>query len=269
MSNPTMGPLLFNSIDLEANVPGLTILSLPVFIPPQKTLANYILSNTNKSKTTQNFFTKRQIPVTMAITRPSRTQLDGSFDALWPLLSGLEQDLITIEGGTQRRYTATWSDFSLKEAYGGYAKFDVIFTTSDMFGYEPNYTLLLDQSGFTTSPQTPVMADIGGSAEWQVPILTFYLSVITGGASATVTIGNPATGQTVSIVRTWTAGDQIEIDSQNKTVKVNGVLVDFSGAIPEWQPRPLVATGQSKMQYTDTFTTRTLRIRGIYYKRYA
>lgn len=265
---PTMGPILFNANNLESLVPGLVVNALPVLLPPKKTLANQILALTNRTKTTQNYFTERKIPITCAIKQNTRVLLDQSLDVLWTLIDGVEGTLVLVEGNQQRQYTATWSDFNLKRISGGFMEFDLIFTTSDVYGYDPTYTLLCDQSGFVNSPVNITMADIGGSALYQAPIITLYLSALTAG-SGTVTLGNPATGQTVSITRTWAAGDQVEIDSQNKTVKVNGILVDFTGAIPEWQPKILVGTGQSKVQYTDTFSTRTLRIRGIYYKRYA
>jgi hypothetical protein len=266
---PSMGAVLFNSNNLETLVPGLTCVGLPIFVPPKRSLSQYVLANMSKVKVTQGFFTQRVIPITFVITRPTRALLDGAFDSLWPLLAGTEQDLITVESNGQRRYTATWSDFNLKESKGGYAKFDLLFTCSDQYGYDPTYTLLLDQSPLTSLPQSLVMADIGGSAEWQAPIFEIWLSALTGGTSASVSLGNPANGQTVTITRTFVAGDYIEIDSQAKTVKVNNVLVDFTGSIPEWQPRPLVLTGQSKVTYSDTLTTRSARLRGKYYRRWA
>lgn len=266
--NPTMGPVLFNTNNLESLVSGLQVTSIPVMTPPKKTIANNILALMNKTKTTQNFFTERKIPITCNIKKNTRAELDLALDSLWPLINAVEGTLTLVEGNRQRQYTATWSDFNMKRVSGGFMEFDLVFVTSDMYGYDPTYTLLTDQSGFVNSPVNITMGDIDGSADWQVPIITLYLSALTAG-SGTVTLGNPATGQTVSINRTWAAGDQVEIDSQNKTVKVNGVLVDFTGAIPEWQPKILVGTGQSKLQYTDTFSTRTLRVRAIYYKRYA
>lgn len=265
---PTMGPVLFNANNLETLVSGLQIVALPIVVPPKKTLATNMLAFMNKAKVTQNFFTERKIPITCVIKQNTRVLLDQALDSLWPLINGIEGTLTLVEGNQQRAYTATWSDFNMKTLKGGYMLFDIIFTTSDMFGYDPTYTLLCDQSGFVASPTNITLGDVGGSADWQVPIFTLYYSALTAG-TGTVTIGNPATGQTVSITRTWAAGDQVEVDSQNKTVKVNGVLVDFTGAIPEWQPKILVGTGQSKVLVTDSFSTRTLRVRGIYYKRYA
>jgi len=51
------------------------------------------------------------------------------------------------------------------------------------------------------------MGDIDGSAEWQAPIFELFISVLTGGSNAIITLGNPATSQTISITRVWVAGD--------------------------------------------------------------
>jgi hypothetical protein len=181
-----MGPVLFNSNDIEANVTGLTVVKLPVFVPPKKTTSVFPLANTNRAKVTQAFFSQKTLPITCVITRDSRRYLDAAFDSLWPLLAGLEQSLIFIESNLQRQYTATWTDFNLIESKGGYAKFDLIFTLSDQYGYDPTYTTLIDQSNITTQPQTLTMGDVGGSAEWQVPIFTVYVTAVTASRGFTI-----------------------------------------------------------------------------------
>lgn len=267
--SPSMGPVLFNSNDLESLVTGLAITSIDSYLPPKKTLGSQILAYMNKNKITSSFYTNKTITLTGVITRNTRALMEAALDSLWPLLAGIEQDLIIVESGAQRRYTATWSDFIKQESAGGYLKFSLVFTASDAYGYDPTYTQLINQSGLVAQPQTFVMGDVQGSAEWQAPIFVLFFSVLTGGSGGTLTLGNPANGQTISITRNFVAGDYVEIDSQNRTVKVNGALVDFTGALPEWNPRPIAATGQSKVTVTDTFTTRTYSLNGKYYKRYA
>jgi hypothetical protein len=264
-----MGPVLFNSNDIEALVAGLAVVSIPIFVPAKKTVTSYPLALQNKVKVVQSFFTGRILPVTCTITRPSRQALDQAFDALWPLISGTELPLTFVEGAGQRQYTATWADFNLIEQAGGYAKFDLLFTASDQYGYDPTYVTLLQQNGVTAQPLTWTMGDVDGSAEWQVPIITLTLTAVTGGSSVTLSIGNPASGQTCNITRSWAANDVLEIDSRLKTVKVNGTLVDSSGAIPEWNPKSIVGTGQSKILVSDGLTTRTYNLNVKLYRRWA
>lgn len=265
--NPSMGAVLFNTKDLESLVSGLRVLSINAHHPPQKTLSNYILANANKTKTTQNFFTGKPLGITFAITQNSRALLEKALDSLWPLVSGTEGTLIVLQSNMRRQYTATWSDTAVIEESGGYMKFTLVFTLSDQYGYDTDYTLLLDQSNITTQPQTITMADVDGSAEFQAPLIQLWLSVATG-ASSTLVISNPANTQSVSITKVFAVDDFIEIDSKNKTVKVNGIAVDFVGMIPEWQPKSIVGTGQSKITIADGLTTRKWRMRVTQFRRW-
>lgn len=74
---------------------------------------------------------------------------------------------------------------------------------------------------------------------------------LTVNSSSTVNIGNAATGQTIAVTRTFAAGDVLIIDTVNKTVKVNGVEIFFSGAFPEFK------LGAGGFGYSDTFATRS------------
>jgi len=125
---PTMGPVLFNTRNLESLVPGLRITSNNAPTPPRKTIASAVLAYMNKTKVSQSFFTERKLVITCVITQNTRVLLDNAFDVLWPIISGLEGALVLTEGGQQRQYTATWSDFNMRQIKGGFAEFDIIFS---------------------------------------------------------------------------------------------------------------------------------------------
>lgn len=264
-----MSAVLFNTRDIESLVSGLTVLQTNTMLPATKTLSSAVLAYMNKTKVTQGFFTDRRVIVSCLIEQTTQTALENAFDTLWAIISGIEGTLVVTEGGVQRQYTATWGDFALKSVGKAWASFDLVFVCSDTYGYDTSATTLIDQSGITTQPNTLTMSDVLGSAEWQVPIIELFISALTGGTNATVTVANPATAQTITITRNWTAADHVEIDCQNRTVKVNGTLVAFTGAFPEYNPLALTTAGQSKITVTDTLTTRTLRVLVTYYKRWA
>ena len=266
--NPSMGAVLFNGNNIESIVAGLQVLGINAHWPPNKTLSQYILANANKAKITQSFFTDKPIKITCAIKRNSRVLLEQSLDVLWPLISGVEGTLILVQSNGQRQYTATWARTNVTEEKGGYMKFDLIFAPSDMYGYDPTYTLLLDQSNITTQPQTITMGDLDGSAEFQAPLIQLWLSVATSTGNTALSISNPSNSQLVTITRAWRVDDFVEIDSKNKTVKVNGVAVDFVGMIPEWQPKAIAGTGNSKITIADGLTTRKWRVRVTYNRRW-
>jgi hypothetical protein len=80
--------------------------------------------------------------------------------------------------------------------------------------------------------------------------------------SNTITIENDTTGQAISVERVWTKTDVLELDVANKTVKVNGTAVDYSGAFPYFAP------GTHDLIISSDFSVYKLTVTVDYYKRY-
>lgn len=253
-------PAMFNGAELTS-ISGLTILATNPYLMPKRKLTMANLSQSNNAKVSSAFYNEKNILVRVGITRTTRALLEASLDSLWIILDLIEGELIINQGITRRLYYATLSDSIVSKDGGSYIEMDLIFSCSDRFGYDLASTLLLQVSGATAAVRTDTVT-VSGSAPWQVPVITLTYTAITGGTTKKVTIGNSGTRQEVSIVRTWTAGDVVAIDSFNKTVKVNGAIVDFTGAIPEWAP------GTGFLHYSDEFTTRTYSSTTNYVKRY-
>lgn len=251
----------FNNTNL-ASITGVTILRTNSFLLPRRTLSMNVMSRTNVSKLSNAFYTSKEITIGVAITALTRDLAEASLDTLTNILSPLEKDLVIKEAGELRRYTATLSDAVPRQEGGSYIEMDFVFQTSDHYGYAIPYEKLLDATGRTLYNYTDPLT-IGGQADTQAPIITAFLSAITAATTNTVTIGNVATGRYIVVNRAWTAGDRLVIDVQNRTVKVNGTKVDYTGAFPEFASN---TTGY--LNYNDTFTTRTLALSAYYYRRY-
>lgn len=252
-----LNPVFFDGFELTS-VSGLTVLATNPYIPPKRKLSIHDLVRTHKSKVSSAFYNERAISVKVGITRANRELLETSIDSLMGMLHGLEKELIMPQGGAMRKYYASFLDTIVHLEGGSYIEMSLIFTCADRFGYDLQATLALV---ITYTPSAVI--NFFGSAPFQAPVITISYSAITGGTAKDVVVGNGVSGQQVTITRTWTAGDVLEIDSYNKTVKVNSVEVAFSGAIPEW------SSGQGAFTYSDTLTTRTLTGSVVYYKRYA
>lgn len=250
----------FDSIQLTS-ITGLSILDTDPYAPALRKLNIFDIARTNKGKTSSAFYNQRVIKVGVIIQRDTRALLEQSIDSLMTILQGLEKDLIVPQGVNTRRYICTLLASRIKKFTNKTAWLDLEFTCSEHFGYDIPLTTLLQVSGFTSGQKTDQLT-VGGSAPWQVPIVTVTISAVTGGTTKAVTIGNDATGQRVSVTRTWTALDVLIVNAYNQTVKVNGVEVAFSGAIPEWAP------GVGYLTYTDAFTSRTMSMTVQYYKRF-
>lgn len=254
-------PFKFDNNDIPALVTGLTVLAINSYLPPKRNLYIEQVARSDMNKATTGYYNQKDIAVTIGITRDTRANTENSLDSLFNYIQGIEKDLLIVESGSWRRYTATYHDFVLKRGGGSYIEFDLIFSCSDLFGYSLQYEQLLDATGRTLYNYTDSFT-INGNALTQVPTVTAFISALTGAATNTIMIGNVATGRFISVSRAWTAGDRLVVDCKNKTVSINGANVDFMGAFPDFAP------GIGYMQYQDNFATRTLALSVYYYRRF-
>lgn len=243
-------------------VNGLRILSVNPYRPPERKLFIEDIIQSDRSKVTADFYTSKTITVKVDITVRTRELLQAALDTLLANIQGVEKQLVVPQGAGNRTYTATYSSYVISNEGGSYVELDLLFNCSDKFGYEPNQTLLLNNTSITTNYRIINLNNISGSAKTQAPIITLTIASVTNGATPTVTIGNPVTGQAVTISRTWVAGDVLVINSQSRTVQVNGTDVAFTGAFPYW------INGGAVLNYTDGLTARSMTIRAVYARRY-
>jgi hypothetical protein len=245
-------PAIFNDTDLNT-VSGLTVLRTDPYRPPKRDVSLSDLIRTNKSKVSSAFYTERRVTVRIEITRDTRDQLEQSLDELMAIIQPIEKTLVLNQSGRRRKYYCTFEDAVVMtdNEGGSYIEMDLVFVCSDRFGYDLTATTLLSITSAYTSAARSDALNFQGSALWQTPVITITYSAIGSGVNKSVAIGNGATGQVITITRTWTAGDKIEVDALNETVKVNGVDVDYTGAIPKWKK------GIGYWSYSDNFTSRS------------
>lgn len=265
---------IFNGWNFN-NVPGLSVYAIS---PPgfaTRTLNIFTIARGSLRKLSSAFYESNTITLGIYITasqgqgqQDSRATLQAAMDTLMANIQAQEGTLqIPSSNGIDRTYTATYSTAKINNAMantdspaGDYIDLTLTFEASDSFGYDPYLTPMINTSGITSSPNTWNWT-FKGSADTQVPVLSFYF---TGGTlgSGTVVVGNQGTGQAVTVTRTWAVGDTLTIDCRNKKVQVNGVDVVFSGAIPEF------GLGLQTISYSDNFTSRTYSPYFYVYNRY-
>lgn len=262
MSKPTAS---FDGQDLATLVPGLIIISTNPYAYPNRQLNTSLMAAADKSATPSAYFKDKPLTVVAELGRNTRELFDAAIDTLYTALQGREKLLVLSVGSGTRQWTATLAGISITDAQGGHATLAIQFEAADPIGTDVNSINLFSKRVTTANDNTAfVGGPLGGSAPWQHPVITITLNSVTGGTGGTMTIGNPANGQQLSITRTWAAADVVVINPDSLTpVLVNGLPVAFSGAIPEW-----AAGAAGSMDYTDTFTTRDRSMSGLYYKRY-
>lgn len=257
MSRPTAN---FDGHDFAASVPGLEVIATDPYRFPNRELNTSPLANSDKSVNSSAYYKDKKLNVRVEIGRNTRELLDDSIDTLYSILQGRAKALVLSYGSSTRQWYATLANVAFTDILGGHATLDIEFECADPIGTDVNSTSLFSTA--LTGANSTTSFVVGGSADWQKPIITITLSALTGGTGASVVIGNPANGQQITITGDFTAGDVLVIDARVPSVKLNGAEVAWSGAIPEW------ASGVGSMDYSDTLTTRTRSMVGIYYKRY-
>lgn len=262
MSQTNINFAIFDSNNLASLVNGLTVLGIDTYIIPKRKLSIAQIARTNKNRTNSAYFNSRPIKVRVGITRGNRDALEQSIDDLMSYIQGLEKELWVPQSGATRKYTCTLQDVNVLKGGGAYWEAELIFAASDIHGYDTAYTLIINNLTGITAASRSDQYGFQGSADWQVPYVRITLTAVTGGSLKSIIIGNAATGQQITVNRTWAAGDVLEVDSLAQTVKVNGTEVAFTGAFPRF------AKGLGNLTYSDTFTTRTFSYLAYYYKRY-
>lgn len=261
-----INPVIFNNNYFE-QVTGLTVLAFDPYKPAKRHLSISDLIRTSKSRHNSGFYNQKQISIRVGISRATRALLETSIDQLTSMLQGINKILELPQGGYQRQYYCSLSDAVVDKDGASYIEITLVFECTDRFGYNKNSDVLLSITSAYTSAYRSDRLTFDGSAPTQVPITRLTLSALTGGTGKIIRIGNGQTGQEVAITRTWAAGDFIEIDSFNRTVKVNNIDVAFTGAIPEWNNGASNPFGY--WYYSDNLTTRSFTGTVTYNKRYA
>lgn len=233
------------------------------FSNPNKVATMYSLGHANKSALPFVSYPSKTIQVTGVIIGTSIADLDSRIDTFKSYFTGIDQNLDIDYNGSTRRYVANANVVKLARPGGLlYATFSIEFDCTLPFGKDTSVTnfTLTSPTGRTLNSYTDAVT-FAGSAPVQLPVITITLTAVTGGASF-INMGNAANGQSITVNRTWANGDVLVIDCQNRTVTVNGVPVNFTGAFTEFAP------GAQTFQYIDGFTTRTFSIAIAYTKMY-
>lgn len=255
-----MIPVWFNSINLD-NISGVFLTKRLVHSIPLKAVNTMKLTNADGSKTISAFYNTREIVVEGIIGVASRALMETARDSLLAVLTGTEQVLELDQSGIRRKYTATVSNIVFSEAKGGYVTFTITFLCADPFGYDTRITEP-SLAGAITVKDSQKSFSILGTYE-ALPLITVSVNSVTGGTSKQITISNARTGAGIYVSRTWVGNDVLVIDNFNKTVKVNGTAVNYTGKFMSFQP-----TTTELLNYSDTLATRSVTLLMSYYKRW-
>lgn len=229
---------------------------------PTKNAQGYSVSHSNYSAIPFVNYPSKSITISGSLESDTIPNMDTLEDTFKGYFIGKDKFLDIGYGGGTRRYTATAINVQVTRPGNlNYGTFSVTFFCIFPFGRNTSATTALNVAGRTSAVYADSYSFIG-TAPVQWPIITVTFTALTGGTNKTVTIGNNASGQSIAVTRTWSVNDALQIDVGARTVTVNGTLVDFTGAFPEFPP------GNQVIGYSDGLTTRTFTINVVYYPSY-
>lgn len=252
-------PVLFNQVDVNT-VTGLQVISTDPYASPKRAINTYPLAEADREVTTSSRYRSRRILLRCVVIRTSKVLMEQSLEVLENLFRQREKPLELDVSGGRRIFTATMSNLQIFDANGGFCHVDVELICADPFGYALGFTQLHSSTGITANFQT-FSFNVTGNA-LQLPRIKVTVNSLTDGTNKTITIKDNNRGSTISVLRTWVAGDVLAIDSLEGTVTVNGDDASYSGGFPEFEP------GMNYIFYTDEFTARNIRMLVEYKRRY-
>lgn len=179
-----------------------------------------------------NYFSERIIIIRGSIKGSSASDLDSQIDTLKENLGGQEKNLDISFGGSTRRYVATVSDLRIPEEYYHLTvvPYEVEFICQP-FGRDTSETNH-SNDGITSSPESSSLS-ISGTAS---PRPKITITIVSETSMTAIKFENTTTSESITITRSFSAGEVLEIDTENKTVEVDDTEVDFSGVFPEFLP---------------------------------
>lgn len=219
-----------------------------------------VLANANKSAVDSLYYPSKTIIVTGRIIGSSISDCESRIDTFKGYFAGVKEKNLDIGyAGSTRRYIATPTTKVEIDQPGGlaYAIFKIEFACSLPFGKATSDSTIVSDTARTDGNYSDNHTFLG-TAPMQLPVITITVNSVTDGENTYVLLGNNATGQQIIISRTWAAGDVLEVDCYNRTVKVNGIDVSFAGGFPQFE------TGSQYLDYADGFSARNFDISAIY-----
>lgn len=251
----------FNSNDLQTSSILTAVISIESW--PTRLLNVSSIAHGNKSIISGSIFPSKQGFIKGKIVGSGINDTDSKIDTFKKYFNGIEKNLDIDYNGTTRRFIATASSVNIDRPEGlSYADFEVTFIINKPFSSDTSLTNAITASARTLATYSDSYTFLG-TAERQSPIFTVEYTAISGGTAKTVSIGNANTGQQLSVTRNWATNDVLIINTQDLSVTVNGIDIDFSGAFPDFE------LGAQTIDYSDNFTSRTFDYDVQYYKRYS
>jgi len=253
-----MKAIKYGSFDMQAN--GVVVVDTDVYSAPLNKIQADSLAERDGALVVKQQYDSKPFTVTGYIRKATQVDLENWIDTFKAAMAIRSQPFDIDHGGSVRRYLASARNIILTRKGLTTAAFSVEFLSPDGMGWDTSSSSLISSMGVTTSTLS-ITFTVGGSYKAE-PIIRVTINTITGGTTKTVQLTNGTTLRTLSIQRTWVAGDVLELDTLKGQLLVNGLATDYKGSLPSFDP------GANTLVYTDDFTARDVTILSSYTRRW-
>lgn len=249
--------IIYDSFSLQSN--GVTTSSIGAYNTPPRDLQIESLAGADGGILVESRWRSATIPASGTLNASSQLELETLIQTFKRSLNKEAKELKVTDSNDFATWIATPGAITIERTRGlTKANWSVDFSCPNPFSTAGAGITLLS----TTATTATITSSITVSGSYRAePLMVVTLNSFTGAGDQTISLQNGKTFAGITITRTWVAGDEIEIDSLNLSVKVNGIESDFTGLFPTWEP------GQGVVYYNDSLTTRDADILVTYTKR--
>ncbi len=252
--------ILFDVFSLQAA--GVYTTQTDVYSAPARQLDAEKLANADGSVVVNDSLQSKVFTCEGYMVADTVSDLDELIDTFKTNLNKRDGNFDIDYASSIRRYVATPRNITISRPKGlNTAGWSVEFFCANPVGSDIAESTLLAATIITSSSSIAAMT-IAGSYIAE-PVITVTITAVTGGTTnKSISISNDTTLRGITVTRDWIVGDVLEIDCLNKTLYVNNTVVDYTGQFLKWDP------GNSGLSYLDDFTTRSVTLSAVYYRRF-
>lgn len=238
-----------------------TIISSEVdaFSPPRRELVTYNIPRDHGGGFNGDYFRGRDLGFSGIIRTTTAEEMNTLLDTFKRAMTASEAYLYLKFNGEMRRIKATLQNpqemFRNRKGYHiTFVPFDLNFLSLEPFWHSVGYTSFGYES--ITDLLYPDEIEVEGS--WMAkPVVVLIIENATSANGISFT--NTTNGDSISVTQSLVAGDVVIIDSETKSVKLNGTEIDYDGIFPEFEVGVNafeIEADASAIQYTATLKYR-------------
>jgi hypothetical protein len=248
----------FGDFNMQAD--GVVVTDTDVYSAPANKIQADPLAERDGALVVKQQYDSKVFTVEGYIRKDSLAELEQMMDTFKGAMARKSQAFDVDYAGGIRRYLASAQNIMLSKSSLTTAGFSVQFLSPDGMGWDLDSTPLISSAN-TSQSNTTISLSVGGTYKAD-PIVTVTVNTLTASGDKTITLTNAATLRSISVTRTWTAGDVLEIDTLKGLVLVNGQAHDFTGQLLSFEP------GDGGLGYLDDFSARDVTINANYTRRW-